>query len=69
MEAVGEHCQKRPEAFGLFCYAEKRKGANRMKTVSYTHLDVYKRQGETILMPEVKLPAFKAGKLLKDAVR
>ena len=27
------------------------------------------RTGETILMPEVKLPAFKAGKLLKDAVR
>ena len=27
----GEYCQKRPEAFGLFCYAEKRKGANRMK--------------------------------------
>ena len=27
------------------------------------------RTGETIRMPEVKLPAFKAGKLLKPAVR
>ena len=27
------------------------------------------RTGEAIRMPEVKLPAFKAGKLLKDAVR
>ena len=37
--------------------------------VSYTHLDVYKRQGESIDLAASTVPYFKPGKILRDVVK